>query len=200
MQSTNIDNFTFRFLSKNDNDVIDEISHWQTMKYGYPIEANYIKNAINLGLDSEFSTLICCYYNEEPVGFNMLHRLGNFLPFWHFGFYLAKPSIYGQGLMTNFQNEVFGLTVDYNCKLAESEGLYDWFMASIDSRKTRLNRHIELGKFINDRYDSYDIAKIEPGNKSKYDFINRLIGNRPFKKPLVVIKRSLKPEFRNVLS
>jgi len=199
MQYTNTDGFTFKILTKQDNDVIDAISQWQTMKYGYPIEVDFIKTTIHLGLDSKFSTLICCYYNEEPVGFNMLHRLGNFLPFWHFGFYLAKPSDYGQGIMTNFQNEVFSLTVDYNCKLAESEGLYDWFMASIDSRATRLNRQIELGKLINDRYDSYDIAKIIPGTKSKYEYINRLIGDRPFKKPLVIIKRSLKSELRNIL-
>jgi hypothetical protein len=198
MQFIDPHSITFKILSKDDTELIDEISHWQKMRYGYPIEADYIKKAIQFGLTMEHSTMICSFYEGNPVGFNMFHRLGDFLPVWHFGFYLAKPSEYGQGIMTNFQTEIFSYIIDYNCKLAESEGLYDWYIASIDSRNSKLNRQEKLGKRISERYNSYDIAKVLPGTKSKYKYINRLIGDKPFKRPLVVTKKSLKPEFRHI--
>jgi hypothetical protein len=191
-------NFIFKMITDKDTDLINEVSHWQTMRYGYKIEPETTKNFIYEHLDNEFSTLVCCYNNNEPVGFNVMHRLGNFLPFWHMGFVITKPNDQGQGIMTALQFEVCSSLIDYNCKLAESEERYDWFVAHVDSRGTSMNRQPRLSKLIIDRYDSYDVARIEPGTKSKYEYINRLVGDRPFKRPLIIEKRSLKAQFRNV--
>ena len=98
--------------------------------------------------------------------------------------------------MSTRQTSILASLLKFNCSQGELNERYDWFTVTQDSTKMRKTRHFKIMDDIYDRYTGVDLDVVQPGAPLKWPYLEKLVGDRPFKNPLVIKMFSLKNDLR----
>lgn len=193
--------FSFKILTSNDHDILDEALSWHYIRYGYEVDKSKEKQIYKSFLNDNGnydSCLIACFdANGNIVAVNS-HTVWKITPWWTFGRLTIKQDNGYQGPMTKNQLLIAKKLVEFNCKLAEDNYRYDWWVVSLDSRKSKMQRNLI---FLDDVYKRYNesIAHIyQPGESTTWTMFKNIFDSEknPHKKPLILRQFSLKNEYR----
>ena len=189
-------NLKCRILDTTDLSDIQTAIHWQTHKYGYPMNHDEISKNFSFIVDGRSNGyLIGCYDGNQIIGINY-HAPCTAMPFWSFASLIIKPNDNMQGIMTNRQTDILATLLEFNCALGESNNRYDWLTVTQDSTKMRKTRHYKIMDKIYDRYTGVDLDVVKPGEEFKWPYVGKLLGTKSFKNPLVIKMFSLKNHLR----